>query len=196
MRTEERQHLRRTLRHARNALSQHEQQRAAEQLCHQAIALPAFSHAKKVAAYLPNDGEISLEPLIKVCRTRDIRVNLPVLHPFSKTHLLFLNYSETAPLTANRFGIPEPVLDATQVCPVSQLDIILMPLVGFDARGNRLGMGGGFYDRTLAHIQSLPTPPLLIGTAHDCQEVPALPVEEWDVPLDGILTPSRYLSAK
>lgn len=69
------------------------------------------------------------------------------------------------------------------------MDIILLPLTGFDARGNRLGMGGGFYDRTLAFRQRAgQRRPLLVGIAHACQEVPLIPSASWDIPLDRIVT--------
>ena len=68
-----------------------------------------------------------------------------------------------------------------------------MPLVGFDNKGNRLGMGGGFYDRTLANLDRLSYRPLLIGVAHDCQQADALPVMQWDIPLNAIVTPTQTI---
>ena len=104
-------------------------------------------------------------------------------------------------MTHNRYGILEPQLNCSHVSPVAQLDIILMPLVAFDSKGNRLGMGGGYYDRTLSftqhqtgfHSPSEKRAPKLVGIAHDIQEVDALPIAPWDVPLDAIVTPSRTL---
>jgi 5-formyltetrahydrofolate cyclo-ligase len=98
-------------------------------------------------------------------------------------------------MVLNHFGIEEPRLNVQQVLPVSRLDIIFTPLVAFDATGQRLGMGGGFYDRTLqdwesAYLQQCG--PYPIGLAHDCQRVDALPVQEWDVPLPEIITPSTH----
>ena len=99
-------------------------------------------------------------------------------------------------MTRNRFNIEEPTLDSTAIIELTAHDCLLMPLVGFDAKGNRLGMGGGFYDRTLAPLQRLcdgPPRPLLIGVAHDCQQVPVLPIEPWDIPLDVIITPTQCI---
>lgn len=95
-------------------------------------------------------------------------------------------------MTHNRYGILEPQLNCSHVSPVAQLDMILMPLVAFDSKGNRLGMGGGFYDRTLAHLpKNKAQRPTLIGIAHQCQFVDALPVASWDIPLDYIITDER-----
>ncbi len=95
-------------------------------------------------------------------------------------------------MKANRYGIFEPELNCSHICPVAELDFILTPLVAFDSQGNRLGMGGGYYDRTLAQIpDNAVKKPVLIGIAHQCQEVDALPIASWDVPLDYIVTPER-----
>ena len=99
-------------------------------------------------------------------------------------------------MTLNRFGISEPALNSTAIRLLSQHHLLLMPLVGFDAQGNRLGMGGGFYDRTLANINALKNRPTLVGVAHDCQQVDELPVEPWDVPLDLIVTPTQIISTR
>ena len=82
----------------------------------------------------------------------------------------------------------------TLVCPVNQLDIIFTPLVAFDSQGNRMGMGGGYYDRTLAHWQTNQTP-YPIGLAHNCQLVEQLPVQAWDIPLAQIITPDKIFDA-
>ena len=94
-------------------------------------------------------------------------------------------------MTTNRYAIFEPKLNCSQICPLPELDFLLMPLVAFDEQGNRLGMGGGYYDRTLAkHYAEKRAKPKLIGLAHDCQKVESLPIEAWDVPLQQILTPT------
>jgi 5-formyltetrahydrofolate cyclo-ligase len=145
--------------------------------------------AKRIAIYLSNDGELSTANFIDWCWQNNKEVYLPVVHPFSKGNLLFLDYQEDTELISNRYGILEPKLDVTMVCPLDQLDIICTPLVAFDDSGARLGMGGGFYDRSLAHWQQNKTYPL--GLAHDCQLVDTVPVEGWDIPLPEIITPSK-----
>ena len=91
---------------------------------------------------------------IKWCWREGKEVYLPVIHPFNKHNLLFLRYGEETQLQNNKFGILEPILDVTTVCPAYMLDVLCTPLVAFDANGARLGMGGGFYDRTLANWYS------------------------------------------
>lgn len=90
----------------------------------------------------------------------------------------------------NRFGIPEPAQSRRQ--PPGMLDLVVVPLVGFDAACNRMGMGGGFYDRSFAYrLTRRHAGPRLVGLAFDCQQVAELPVAPWDVPLDVIVTESR-----
>jgi 5-formyltetrahydrofolate cyclo-ligase len=92
----------------------------------------------------------------------------------------------------NRYGIYEPKLEQLHTCALNKLDIIFTPLVAFDQEGNRIGMGGGYYDRMLAPWFKEKRGPYPIGLAHDCQKVSKLPVEEWDVPLPEIITPSQH----
>jgi 5-formyltetrahydrofolate cyclo-ligase len=119
-------------------------------------------------------------------------IYLPVIHPFNGANLLFQRYEKNSPMRANRYGILEPKLNCSQICPLPELDYVLMPLVAFDKFGNRLGMGGGFYDRTLARLYEQHwQQPQLIGLAHACQQVDELPIESWDVPLKTIITPDK-----
>lgn len=92
-------------------------------------------------------------------------------------------------MIVNRFGIPEPDRNAKRL-PSRLLSVVLLPLVGFDSDGNRLGMGGGFYDRTFGYaIHSSARRPRLIGVAYECQRsADGLPRRPWDVPLDGVVT--------
>ena len=103
---------------------------------------------------------------------------------------MFRRYRPGEKLVANRFGIPEPPHRRGNTLSAKQLDVIFLPLVGFDAAGNRLGMGGGFYDRTLSQLPAR-NRPLLAGLAHDVQRVDKLPVQRWDIPLDAVVTDRR-----
>ena len=191
----QRTHLRKALRAARKALSVHEQEYAAKAIAEQLSSLIVHTRPLKIAGYLSNDGEVNLKPYIEHYwqGSEHIRFTLPVLHPVCDGHLLFLEYASQTPMVKNKYGIEEPVLACQQVVPTQQLDIILMPLVGFDKLGNRLGMGGGYYDRTLAFTRRVEQKPMLIGIAHDVQEVDALPIAPWDIPLDAIVTPTQIL---
>ncbi|WP_018983201.1 5-formyltetrahydrofolate cyclo-ligase [Salinimonas chungwhensis] len=183
--------LRQVLRQARRNLTGDQQQAASQALLEQLSRQEAFVQAKRIAAYLANDGEPNLTPVINFCQQSGKAVSLPVLHPLTKKHLLFLDYTATTPMRLNRFNIAEPELVCQAIRRLDEHDVILMPLVGFDAAGNRLGMGGGFYDRTLAYHSKAAKGPTLIGVAHSCQEVEQLPVAPWDVPCDMIVTPDN-----
>jgi len=183
--------LRQLVRERRRRLSQADQQAAAQQLVSRFQEDPGILAARRIALYLANDGELDPLPAIHWLWAQQKEVYLPVLHPFTPGHLLFLRYTATSPMTRNRYGIEEPELDMQQVVPHSTLDLICTPLVAFDGDGNRLGMGGGYYDRTLAIWHEHRMGPKPMGIAHDCQQVDAVPQEVWDVPLPQIITPSR-----
>ncbi len=184
-----RSQLRKEIRQRRNALSVSEQSKAAIALTERLSSHRQILQAKRIAIYLSNDGELSTANFIDWCWQNKKDVYLPVVHPFSEGNLLFLHYQQDTKLVSNIYDILEPQLDVTMVCPLAQLDIICTPLVAFDNSGARLGMGGGFYDRSLAHWQQTKTYPL--GLAHDCQLVGNVPVESWDIPLPEIITPSK-----
>ena len=195
----ERRQIRHHIRHARRQLSRSEQSYAAQQLVSQVTALPHLAQANAVALYMANDGELDPQPLINWYWAQGAQVYLPVLHPFCAGHLLFLRYLPDTLMHVNAFGMLEPKLDVRLVVPKQQLDIIYTPLVAFDDQGNRLGMGGGFYDRTLSTgqigacgLSCTSLAPHPVGLAHDCQQVTTLPVASWDVPLPERLTPTQH----
>ncbi|WP_394182501.1 5-formyltetrahydrofolate cyclo-ligase [Marinomonas posidonica] len=183
----DRHSLRKTLRHARRQLTEHEQLQAANQLLEQALHSRWLDKVEHVALYLANDGEISPHLIREYCWQHKIKTYLPVV----KGEILrFAHYDQTTQWHNNRFGIAEPVTETYQAHDA--LDIVFMPLVGFDQYGGRLGMGGGFYDKSFAS-KSIEQKPLLIGLAHDCQQVERLPIEPWDVPLQAILSPKQCI---
>jgi len=186
-----RQTLRRQLRQARRSLSESEQFAAASALVSRYLELIeqlSSSSPKRVALYLSNDGEISPHLLCEHFWQHQIETYLPVVQG---KELAFARYTKETAWQENQFGIKEPA--TSEYLPSHCLDMVLLPLVGFDANGGRLGMGGGFYDRTFANKRADQTP-LLIGLAHSCQEVKSLPVEGWDVPLQAIVTPNKVIS--
>lgn len=193
-----RQTLRQHYRHYRQNLSKTEQKRASENIIDIALKSKVFLGTQKIACYLANDGELDLMPLILALWQLNINTYLPVLHPFSKGHLLFIQYTETTQMTSNRFGIQEPLLNIEKVIKPEELDCLLIPLVSFDKQGNRLGMGGGFYDRTLEPVitKGIIERPQLIGVAHEGQMSEELPSQGWDIPMQAILTPERLLTTK
>ncbi|MFY8274220.1 5-formyltetrahydrofolate cyclo-ligase [Pseudoalteromonas sp. SSDWG2] len=184
--------IRKRMRSLRKNLSQTEQKSAANALNINISQVIKVKKATKIGGYLSNDGEPDLSPAFENIWGQKGRTYLPIIHPFSGVHLLFQHYEKNSPMKANRYAILEPVLNCSHICPVAELDYILTPLVAFDSQGNRLGMGGGFYDRTFAQIpDDKVKKPILIGVAHQCQEVDTLPIASWDVPLDYIITPER-----
>ena len=188
--------LRRHLRQKRRQLTTHQQKLASRQVCHLVRQQSWFIKASSLAVYMAADGEVDPLPIALMAQGMGKKVYLPVLHPLNTNHLLFIRFTPQTPLEKNRFGILEPCLKGyglkrANSCRVQALDLLLMPLVGFDLQGGRLGMGGGFYDRTLAIRPNEFKRPKLIGLAHECQKVDQLPLEPWDVPLTGIVTPSQ-----
>ncbi|WP_292989247.1 5-formyltetrahydrofolate cyclo-ligase [Pantoea sp.] len=185
----QRQVIRQQVRHLRRAMTDDQQAVAAEQLADLALNYAPMTAARNIALFLSVDGELNTRPLIARLWHLKKAVYLPVLHPFSPGNLLFLRYSPDTPLHINKLRIPEPPLDIRQLITLDQLDLMMVPLVAFDQHGQRLGMGGGFYDRTLQNWRQHGFLP--VGLAHDCQQVDNLPVAEWDVPLPAVMTPSK-----
>jgi 5-formyltetrahydrofolate cyclo-ligase len=173
--------LRSELRRRRRALNAQQQLAAAQAVAAHCRQLPGFSNAHRIALYLAQDGEIDTTPLNAICRKLNMQLFLPVIG--TDNSLSFARWDNDSQLKANRYGIPEPPGDAWR-CPTEELDILIMPLVGWDRRGGRLGMGGGFYDRTLAGVSG----PLRVGLAHAIQELEDIPREEWDICVDFIAT--------
>ncbi|RDB44714.1 5-formyltetrahydrofolate cyclo-ligase [Halomonas sp. DQ26W] len=192
-----RRQLRQALRRRRRSLGPREQRAAALALCRRLRRLSEMMRARRVALYLPNDGEIDPQPLLSWLASRSARAYLPVLNPLAHNTLWFVHYHQGTPMVRNRFGILEPETrhsaHRARRLPTWALDLILLPLVGFDDQGQRMGMGGGFYDRSLAFTRGRGPRPRLIGLAHDCQRVERLPAAPWDVPLDAIVTDSRVI---
>ncbi len=179
------------MRRERRALSEHERERLGHAVAERIRRLALYRRSRHVALYLPNDGEVDLTGLLVDARLHRKRFYLPVLGLPYENRLWFMPFTEGTALVRNRFGIPEPASRrrnrARKPCAI---DLVLAPLVAFDADGHRLGMGGGFYDRTLArlgHLRHWRTPRLL-GVAYDFQRTAALSAEPWDVPLDAVVS--------
>lgn len=182
--------LRRQLRQARRQLSPLQQKQAARDLYRQLAQHPLFRRARDIALYLPNDGEIDPRPLLRAAQLRGKAVYLPVLSRWPRTRMRFQRLQLHDRLAANRFRITEPQANPKRQRQAWALDLILLPLVGFDEHGGRLGMGGGFYDRQLAyrHLRKNWHKPTLLGLAHECQKVDRLTLASWDVRLQAVVT--------
>ncbi|MFT3755063.1 MAG: 5-formyltetrahydrofolate cyclo-ligase [Pseudoxanthomonas sp.] len=176
--------LRRELRQHRRAIPAPARIAAADALATQLLALPCLPERGYVAGYWANDGEIALH-VFQLKLPPGLVWCLPVLHG---EELRFAPWRPGDALVSNRYGIPEPDVSPSSALDPQALSLVLMPLVGFDARGHRLGMGGGWYDRTFAFRKLSPVPPHLVGVGFEMQRVDALAAEEWDVRMDLICT--------
>jgi len=175
------------MRRRRRALPASDRARHAELLCRVLLATPELRASRRIACYLVNDGEIDPAPLVARLWRCGKSVYLPVLHG---SRLWFQRYAADTPLIRNRFGIPEPDRPAGRRIALRALDLVLMPLVAYDPDGARVGMGGGFYDRTFAYLRHPGrwARPRLVGLAHAFQRVANIAARPWDVPLFAAAT--------
>ena len=195
--TPTRPQLRRLLRKARRELSPCAQRLAARGLYQQLAQHPLFRRAKHIALYLPTDGEIDPRLLLREAQRRGKTTYLPVLSAWPRTKMVFQRLSPGEKLRPNRYRILEPRINHARQRKVWALDLVLLPLVGFDETGGRLGMGGGFYDRSLAYQARRQSwrKPTLLGLAHECQKVGNLAQASWDVPLHGTVSDKQWYVA-
>lgn len=183
--------LRQQLRLKRQSLSKMQQQSASVALANRLHADLSIVNAKRIAFYQPADGEIDPTIFLDWCFNSGKEVYLPIvpegLVPNRSTLLFQAYFPGRSTLAANRFGILEPRFNHRQCIRATDLNLVFVPLVGFDRRGNRLGMGKGYYDRTFASGQNTYHQPRLVGLAHSIQELELSP-NAWDIPLDCVFT--------
>lgn len=182
--TDPRPDLRHDLRQRRRALTAPARLAAADSLADALLALPFAPTHGPVAGYWALDGEIALHRW-QLQLPATLTYCLPVLHG---EVLRFAPWRPGQALIANRYGIPEPDLAVEDTFSAEQMALVVTPLVGFDTQCRRLGMGGGWYDRSFAFRHQRAAPPWLVGAAFSLQQVDALPVASWDVPVDAICT--------
>lgn len=177
--------LRKSYKQVRANLPLSYQQEASAKVCKRINTLHEFRYAKTLALYHAVNGEIDLCRLWKSAASQGKSCYFPVLNEdFS---LSFLPATPTTAFKNNAYGIPEPDVSRELAIAPRELDLIFMPLVAFDQMGTRLGMGAGYYDRTLAKENH----PLLIGVAYDFQQCNYLEPQPWDVPLTAVVTPKQ-----
>jgi len=180
--------IRNSIREQRRSLNVSEQKTASLSLCKQLTRHPLFIRSKHIALYWPNDGEIDPIPVLETAWKMGKHCYLPALAPCNKK-LLFSRYKKGQALATNKYGIPEPLASNSSQIPPWALDLVITPLVAFDQRGNRIGMGGGYYDRTFCFKVKSPTrKPVLVGVGHQFQRIDEIPLRRWDVPLDLAVT--------
>ena len=186
---------RRRLRAARRSLNARLRDDAASRVARHLSRSSLLARRRHIALYLANDGELDPAPLMARLHGAGRHCYLPVLNSHHRRPMRFARWLPGMPMADNRFAIPEPLVPAAALLPAQRLDLIMMPLVGFDRDGNRLGMGGGFYDRTLAFLRhrSHWRRPLLFGLAFAFQQLDRIEPCSWDVPLDGVVTERHLL---
>lgn len=181
--------LRRQLRQRRREIPAADRIAAAEKLAEHLLALPFAPKTGYVAGYWAMDGEIALH-VWQLRLPAALVYCLPVLH---EDRLRFAPWRSGDPLVSNRYGIPEPDLSPDSLLDADAMSLVVAPLVGFDARGHRLGMGAGWYDRSFAFRRERAAPPWLVGAAFAAQKIADLATEPWDVPLDAVCTENDTL---
>lgn len=188
---QQKQTLRKEVRRRRRSLTPRQQQQAALRLFHKLGTSALFRFSKRIAFTVARDGEIDPQLLLHAALKHGKACYLPVMNRFGESKLCFRRWQPGQKLAKGSYAIPEPRLG--RLCPARSLSLVLMPLVGFDADCNRLGMGKGFYDHTFAFLRkSRRQRPVLLGLAHECQKVERLEVASWDVPLGGIVTDQHW----
>jgi len=184
----ERSALRKSLREQRDAIAPVDRIAAATALVEHLESVPEFLTDARIAGYWAVAGELPLAAVLGGLRSRGQTYYLPVVD--DKKRLEFAAWWPGMPVAANRFGIPEPCEKSQPRIAPDALDVVLVPLLGFDRRGHRLGFGGGYYDRSFAFLREVerPSQPILVGIGYARQEVACIEPRDWDVPLDYIAT--------
>lgn len=183
--------FRKTLQSLRRAIPLSKRNQAAEKAATLFAKMPLFQASQHIGCYYPMPDEFDCLPLIQTIWKAGKKCYLPSLIEDEKK-LHFMAYHEKDVLQLNRYRIYESMNQ--EKIPSTQLDIVLVPLVGFDLAGHRLGMGVGYYDRTFAHLRaSTEKKCYLFGLAYAMQCVDRIPYDTWDISLDGVITEEDIL---
>ncbi|MDF4026810.1 5-formyltetrahydrofolate cyclo-ligase [Luteibacter sp. PPL201] len=191
----ERRELRADLVQRRRELKPAERVAAAQGLRRSLEQLPEFLTDTHVAGYWATGGELPLNAAIAPLAGRGQTFYLPIVTKVAgKRRLRFAPWTTGEDVETNDLGIPEPKA-SERVVEADRLDLVLVPLLGFDRRGNRLGFGGGYYDRSFEFLRGQPRPatPLLVGVGYAFQELDTIQTAEWDIPLDYVATEKELI---
>ncbi len=184
--------IRQSIREKRRQLNEEHRSAASRQICEAIAERADFRAARTVSVFLAFDGEPDLKPLIAMAWGRGQRLFLPVVRGRGQP-MSFAAYDRSTKLVANRLGILEPDPSNVRFIDPTELDCVLTPLVAFDSRCHRIGVGGGFYDRTFAFTKAtdITRPIKLIGVAFELQKIDAIKPQPWDVRLDVVVTENQ-----
>ena len=179
--------IRNKIKAQRNALSPDDAADASIDISRRLWSLPVLSRARRIACYFPVGREVDCRFFVSAAWERGRTVLLPVLNG---SELKFSNYDSSTIFLRNQHDIPEPAVTKSQLTRPQNIDVVLTPLVAFDAKGNRIGMGGGYYDRSFRFMRNRTAwhRPTLIGLAYDFQKVPKIKARSWDIPLQFVVT--------
>ncbi|MCK5667158.1 MAG: 5-formyltetrahydrofolate cyclo-ligase [Thiotrichaceae bacterium] len=181
--------IRKVLLLKRKQLTKQEQQQKSELITNRIKQSDTYKQAKKIAFYHAVRGEADPSSLMD----NEKQFYLPILSSNKDQGLVFAPIDQNTQYKNNQFSIPEPMVAPEDFINAESLDLVIMPLLGFDLKGNRLGMGGGYYDRSFAFKKTRVKKPVLVGFAYDFQQVDALTAESWDVGLDAIAIESQFI---
>ena len=186
-----RNQLRQSIRHQRRAIGLIEARSCAKQLAQHVCAGRFVTNSRHIAIYLASDGEINPLPLMQRLWRLGKKLYLPVIVPFSNRKLWFARFEPGDRLVFNRYGIPEP--ERRRLIKPCNLDLVFTPLVAFDPRGHRVGMGGAYYDRSFAFLgkRTCLYKPKLVGLAYEFQKQASISANDWDISLNAIVTESK-----
>lgn len=185
--------LRRTLRGIRRDIPDAVRRSAGRAVERLALRHRLLSKGRRIGFYVPSKGELDCLPLLDRALRMGVKCLLPVVPHHRQKKLWFSQLGEGPHWVLNRYGIPEYGLPRGRL-RVSALAVLFIPLLGFDARGYRMGMGGGYYDASLAFLDRRRSwrKPRIIGLAFEAQKMHRLPEDPWDIPLDAVITERRY----
>lgn len=175
----------------RRALSQKVRFQAAKKICQLVVHAPPFQKAHRIGAFMAYGSEVDPAEIVLKAHAFNKGCYMPILHPQHPGRLRFAKVDFHTRFVKNRFGIDEPKVSADKWIAPWELDLVLMPLVAFDAMGHRLGMGGGYYDRAF-HCRKFMTKPYLMGLAFECQRLDYVPHLQHDVTCDAIVSEKRF----
>lgn len=178
--------LRKEIRAARRALSEEERTAAAALIADKLIRVKGIAEAGTILAYMPMKYELDILPAVSLLRARGKRIAFPLCIENGGLRL-FVPADENG-FVKGAYGILEPDVNTAEEIGGDELDAIILPAIGFDEKLNRLGQGGGYYDRLLSKTRCYK-----IAVGFDCQLVGSVPVEEFDKPVDAVATPSRVI---
>ncbi len=187
--TESKTGLRRQLRAARMAVTPEVRREAAQAIVRLALRAGWLRQGRRIGFYMPAKGELDITDLLTRAMAMRVHCFLPVVPLARQRKLGFTRMTPRDDWTHNRYGIPEHAVWRPKI-RAQRLDILFLPMLGFDRQGYRMGMGGGYYDASLAFLRHRKRwqRPYLIGVAFEAQRLEILPVDPWDVPLDAVLT--------